>query len=121
MAALLPARQALADQQDVVDEKRADRDATLATIKELGVRLPRVLDGALEPGDPMHGDVDDIRSIEAVGLDTIIARGQRVLSDQCPQCGGGAGRGDHGGGSFRCARRVACEDAGGGGYALGVE
>lgn len=80
VAALPAAGQARTSQEDVVDEKRAERDATLATIKDLGTRFPRVMDGALEPGDPMHSDLDDIRNYEPDGLDSIIRRGERTLS-----------------------------------------
>lgn len=80
VAALPPAAQALTSQQDVVDAARADRDATCNLIKDLSTRVPRVLDGALEPGDPFHGDLEDIRAVEMTGLDTIITRGQRTRS-----------------------------------------
>lgn len=80
VAALPAAGQALASEQDVVDAARAARDATCDLIKDLATRAPRVLDGALDFGDPLHGDLDDIRLVEITGLDTIISRGQRVRS-----------------------------------------
>ncbi len=80
VAALPPAGLALTEQEDVVDDARVGRDEMLEKIRDLGVRFPRVMDGALEPGDPLHGDLDDIRTIEGDGLGSIMIRGDRTLS-----------------------------------------
>lgn len=78
--ALPAASQAMQTQQDALDAARAARDATAGTVRDLAVRLPRKLDGDLPPGDALHGDLEDIRTIEMTGLDTVLLRGQRTIS-----------------------------------------
>jgi hypothetical protein len=72
--------QAVETKQDALDDARAARDATAATIRDLAVRLPRKMDGDLAPADAFQNDLHDVRAIEMNGLDTILLRGQRVLS-----------------------------------------
>ncbi len=78
--ALPEAAQAVATQRDAVDDARAIRDGRIALIRELGVSLPRKLDGDLAASDPYHKDLADIRGIEMTGMSTTEKRGQMVYS-----------------------------------------
>ncbi|MCE9610053.1 MAG: hypothetical protein K8R23_07570 [Chthoniobacter sp.] len=80
VAALPTMSQAVATQQDALDDARAARDATAATIRDLAVRMPRKMDGDLVATDALQDDLRDVRVIEMNGLESIMMRGQRVLS-----------------------------------------
>ena len=79
-AMLEPAGQAVVTQEDAVDSARNARDTTMDFLKDLSIRAPRKMDGDFSAGDPFHADLKHIRAVEMTGLDTILTRGQRVLS-----------------------------------------
>jgi len=80
-AALAPAGQSAEDEQDVVDDARAARDAAQAAVSSMNVRLPRKLDGELMPDDPFHADLEDIRAVDSSdSRASTLTRGQKVVA-----------------------------------------
>jgi hypothetical protein len=67
-------------QQDAVDDAREARDNNYELLKDLGVRVPRAIEGQLPAGDDLLGELDDVRAIEATSQDNAQARVRRVLS-----------------------------------------
>lgn len=80
VAAMPPASQLVADKQDLLDDKRAARDAAIATIRDLTVRMPRKIEGELAHDDPFHKDLRDIRTVEVTSPETALTRGQRTIA-----------------------------------------
>ena len=72
--------QIVKDQEDVVDDARVARDASIATIKDLTVRMPRKLEGELGPKDPYHADIRTVRLTEIDDPKSATVRGQRMVS-----------------------------------------
>jgi len=77
----LPAlAQAVSDQEDVVDDKLAARDAARALIRDLYVRVPRKIEGEIPATDPFHKDIREIRNTDPKGMDDEVKRGQMTVS-----------------------------------------
>ena len=76
----IPAAAAARDtQQDVVDDARTARNNNFDFLSDLGVRAPRAIEGQLPAGDNLHGEIDDVRALEATSQDNAQARVRRVL------------------------------------------
>lgn len=56
--------QAVKDQEEVVDDRRRERDAVIATIRDLTVRMPRKLEGEIAVSDRLHEDLTTVRAVE---------------------------------------------------------
>lgn len=65
VAVLASAGQSMEDEQDVVDDAQAARDAAQGAVSSMNVRVPRKLDGELMPNDPFHADLEDIRAVDS--------------------------------------------------------
>jgi len=77
----MPAAAAARDtQQDVVDDARTARDNNFNLLADLGVRVPRAIEGQLPADDDLHGEIDDVRAVESTSQDNAQARIRRVLS-----------------------------------------
>ncbi|MFZ4766921.1 MAG: hypothetical protein ACOYMN_18365, partial [Roseimicrobium sp.] len=80
VTALTPTAQALTEAETDVDGARSARDAALAPLQDLAVRLPRKLDGDLSPDDPFHDDLEAIRRFPLDSIQNTVRRSQSVLA-----------------------------------------
>ena len=64
------------DQEGVVDAARDARDANQALLSGLGIRVPRLLEGALPVGDALLDDVAAVQGMPLDGVRTVQLRAQ---------------------------------------------
>jgi hypothetical protein len=67
-------------QQDALDDARIARDVNYQLMEDLSVRFPRLLEGVLDPDDPWHAELADIRDIKPDSNDRRAQRARRVVS-----------------------------------------
>ena len=84
-AAMPGADQTVVDAEAVIDEKRDLRNAKLAMVEEIAIRLPRSAAGSLAPDDSLQDDSlqDDIVKIQGIVMSderTKMDRGQATLT-----------------------------------------
>ena len=80
VTALSPKAQEVEDDQQVVDDARAARDAGQAVVVSMNTRMPRRLDGELPIDDPFHADLEDIRTVSSDTPAHLQERGQKVVA-----------------------------------------
>lgn len=80
VASLPNLAQDLETAEDAVDGARAARDAQMAAVRDLSIRMPRRLEGEIAVDDPLHEDIAGVRGIDPESLTAIEARGKRVVS-----------------------------------------
>ncbi len=66
--------------QDAVDDARSARDTAFAIISNLCVRVPRAIEGQIEPNSPFHDEIADCRAIDPDTQDKALARARRVIN-----------------------------------------
>lgn len=66
------------DQEGVVDAARDARDANQALIRDLCIRVPRLLEGSLPVGDALLDNVAAVQAMPMDGVRTIQLRGQAL-------------------------------------------
>ena len=80
VAALAPLGQGVENDQEPLDDARAERDGLAGEIGSFSVRLMRKLDGELAPDDTLHGDLGDVRAVRLVSLADALTRGQKTVA-----------------------------------------
>lgn len=80
VAAMPGADQLVVDAEAVIDERRDLRDGTLAQVKEIATRLPRLAAGSLAPDDSLQDDIEHLQRIDMHSEEGILDRGRTTLT-----------------------------------------
>jgi hypothetical protein len=65
---------------DALDDARAARKAKRLFLSDLGVRVPRAIEGQLADGDDLHDELSDVRKVDGEGEADVLERCRRLAS-----------------------------------------